>query len=221
MEQFLYETLPFILGLLCVLLCYLYYVHAFKTPQVNRKATENADIHKPVKEQQVLKISSKPKKIPVVKKKEAKDTYSHPWLLCNLKGHTADIFDIDFNSSGKQLGSCAEDRVVLLWNVKEIATKTPRSVRANIEFDHATQIKWSPDSKAFIVSVEVGNTIQVYKVGKKPEGTLGNCEKILNFPTAHKADIINIGISCNGRFIMSCSSDTSIVVWDLKGTFKL
>ncbi|GFR03979.1 transducin beta-like protein 2, partial [Trichonephila clavata] len=186
-------------------------------PQVNRNAAENADIHKPLKEQQVLKVSSKPKKIPVVKKKETKDTYSHPWLLCNLRGHSGDIFDLDFNSNGKQLGSCAEDRVVLLWNVKEIATKTPRSVRANIEFDHATQIKWSPDSKAFIVSLEVGNTVQVYKVGKKPDGTLGNFEKILNFPTAHNADIINIGISCNGRFIMSCSSDTSIIVWDLKG----
>ncbi|GIY59527.1 transducin beta-like protein 2 [Caerostris extrusa] len=91
------------------------------------------------------------------------------------------------------------------------------SVRANIEFDHATQIKWSPDSKAFIVSIETANTLQVYKVGKKSDGSLGNFEMILNFPSAHKADIINIGIACNGHFIMSCSSDTSIIIWDLKG----
>lgn len=217
MEQFFYEILPFILGLLCVLLCYLYYVHAFNRPEANRNVTENADAHKPVKEQQVLKPSSKPKKIPVVKKKEVKDTYSHPWLLTNLKGHCGDILDLDFSSNGKQLGTCANDRSIMLWNVKAIAEKSSRSVRTNIEFDNATQIKWSPDSKAFIVSLEAGNTIQVYKVGKKTDGVLGNFEIILKFPTVHKADIINIGIACNGHFIMSCSSDTSIVIWDLKG----
>lgn len=90
-------------------------------------------------------------------------------------------------------------------------------MRANIEFDCATHIKWSPDSKAFIVSTATGNTIQVYKVGKKSDGSLGNIEMILKFDEKHNADIINIGIACNGHFIMSCSSDTTLIIWDLKG----
>ncbi|GFS56585.1 transducin beta-like protein 2 [Nephila pilipes] len=186
-------------------------------PNSSLLVVSDHDAHKPVKEQQVLKVTSKPKKIPMVKKKEVKDTYSHPWLLFNLKGHSGEVLDLDFNSNGKQLGSCASDRSIMLWNVKAFVEKNPRSVRNNIEFDNATQIKWSPDSKAFILSLEVANTIQVYKVVKKTDGSLGNFEMILNFPTAHKADIINIGIACNGHFIMSCSSDTSIIVWDLKG----
>lgn len=90
-------------------------------------------------------------------------------------------------------------------------------MRANIEFDYATRIKWSPDSKAFIVSTATGNAIQVYKVGKKSDGSLGNIEMILKFDEKHNADIINIGIACNGHFIMSCSSDTTLIIWDLKG----
>lgn len=33
----------------------------------------------------------------------------------------------------------------------------------------------------------------------------------------HEEDIVGMGISCNGRFIMSCSCKNLLVVWDLKG----
>ncbi|GIY94514.1 transducin beta-like protein 2, partial [Caerostris extrusa] len=107
MENFLYEILPFILGLLCALLGYLYYLHAFQNrPREDDKVAENADaeVKKPV--EQPAPKSSKPKKIPMVKKKEVKDTYTHPWLLTNLKGHSGEILDLDFSSNGKQLASC-------------------------------------------------------------------------------------------------------------------
>lgn len=55
-----------------------------------------------------MKNVTKPKKAPVVKKKEVKDTYSHPWLLASLKGHSGEILDLDFSSNGKLLASCAE-----------------------------------------------------------------------------------------------------------------
>ena len=33
----------------------------------------------------------------------------------------------------------------------------------------------------------------------------------------HKYDIINIGIASSGKFIMSCSSDTTLIIWNIKG----
>lgn len=39
------------------------------------------------------------------------------------------------------------DRSMLLWNVKDLEKKEHKSVRANVELDHATQVKFSPDSK--------------------------------------------------------------------------
>lgn len=38
-----------------------------------------------------------------------------------------------------------------------------------------------------------------------------------DFPQEHKADIINVGVSATGKFIMSCSNDTTIIIWTLKG----
>jgi hypothetical protein len=52
----------------------------------------------------------------------------------------------------------------------------------NIEFDHPTFVKWSPDSKAFIVHKFNENAIEVYKVEKKKDGWLGHSTKALTFP---------------------------------------
>ncbi|KFM56868.1 Transducin beta-like protein 2, partial [Stegodyphus mimosarum] len=219
MEDLFYDWVPFVLGLASVFFAYLWYIRLSKRPERLEIDAEpcKEEEHKEEESEPVSKNAIKGKKAALIKRKEVKDTYSHPWLLCSLKGHSGQILDLDFSSNGKQLGSCADDRSVMLWSVKTFAEKNHRSVRANVEYDHATRIKWSPDSKAFIVSAASANTIQVYKVGKKSDGTLGNIEPILKFPEAHNADIINIGIACNGHFIMSCSSDTTIIVWDLKG----
>jgi len=33
----------------------------------------------------------------------------------------------------------------------------------------------------------------------------------------HVDDVIGFGISCNGKYILSCSKSTDLVLWDLKG----
>lgn len=68
---------------------------------------------KPV-EETVVKNVLKSKKVPPVKRKEVKDTYSHPWLIASLKGHSGEISDLDFSSNGKQLASCAEGIISFL-----------------------------------------------------------------------------------------------------------
>ena len=73
------------------------------------------------------------------------------------------------------------DRTVLLWYTKELAVKEKRSLRVNIEFDHATLVRWSPDGKAFLIHKAVANTIEVYKISKKPDGTLASAIKALEF----------------------------------------
>jgi len=40
--------------------------------------------------------------------RDSKQNYSHPWLLTTLKGHTAQILDMDLSPNGKYLATCAE-----------------------------------------------------------------------------------------------------------------
>ena len=60
---------------------------------------------------------------------------------------------------------------------------TYRCVRGNVEYDHATRVKFSPDSKAFITSLAVGNNVRVFKVGKKEDGSgAAQISAALDFP---------------------------------------
>ena len=62
------------------------------------------------------------------------------------------------------LATCADDRSILIWFTKDFTAKDHKSVRANVQFDHADRIKWSPDSKAFIIHCATSNHLQVHKV---------------------------------------------------------
>lgn len=59
--------------------------------------------------------------------------------------------------------------------------KEKKSLRVNVEFDHATLVRWSPDGKAFLIHKAVANTIEVYKISKKSDGTLASAVKALEF----------------------------------------
>ncbi|XP_053997904.1 transducin beta-like protein 2 [Hylaeus anthracinus] len=111
----------------------------------------------------------------------------------------------------------AHYRTVLLWCTKELAVKEKRSLRVNIEFDHATLVRWSPDGKAFIIHKGVANNIEVYKVSKKSDGTLASATKALEFPKRHTEDVVGMDIASTGKYIITCSKANDLVIWDLKG----
>ncbi|XP_042146980.1 transducin beta-like protein 2 isoform X4 [Ixodes scapularis] len=151
------------------------------------------------------------------KKRDIKTQYLHPWLMTTLKGHSGNILDLDFNVNGKFLATSADDRVILLWCLKNLAQKEHKSVRVNVEYDHATRVRWSPDSRAIVLASALGNAVQVYRVGRREDGSPGNVEPLLTFKAVHQAELVNVGIACNGHFIMSISKDTTLCVWSLKG----
>ncbi|KAJ8943294.1 hypothetical protein NQ318_017312 [Aromia moschata] len=108
------------------------------------------------------------------------------------------------------------DRAVFIWDTKDLTQRDHKSLRVNIEFDYATLVKWSPDSKAFIINKFNENVLEVYKVEKKKDGWL-HAAKAFTFPKEHETDIIGMGIASNGRYLMTCSNKTDMVIWSLKG----
>ncbi|KAJ8979981.1 hypothetical protein NQ317_013730 [Molorchus minor] len=144
-------------------------------------------------------------------------TYLKREIQCGSNGH----------NSYEDASACMElmlwrlrkdfkNRAVFIWDTKDLTQKDRRSLRINIEFDYATMVKWSPDSKAFIINRYNENALEVYKVEKKKDGWL-QATKALTFPKAHETDIIGMGIASSGKFIMSCSNKTDMVIWNLKG----
>ncbi|XP_078362691.1 transducin beta-like protein 2 isoform X2 [Oculina patagonica] len=154
---------------------------------------------------------------------------THPLQAASLTGHDAFVEGVEFSSNGKYIMSSSSDRTVRLWSVKDFKEKEHKYIRANVDFDHGTKVNFSPDTsedtkqqqpvrfRAFITALANGNTIRVFKVNKKKDGSGASATGEFDFPVKHSAEIINIAVASSGKFIMSCSRDTTIILWNLKG----
>lgn len=161
-------------------------------------------------------LSKKQKQQKPRKEKTRQHTFTHPLLASALKAHSGNITCLDFSSNGKYLASCSDDRTVRIWSTKDFLEREHRCMRANVDFDHATRVRFSPDCRTFIVWLANGDTIRVFKMTKKDDSFIFSAAHD-DFPKRHKASIINIGIAETGKFIMTASDDTSILIWDMKG----
>ncbi|XP_049985233.1 transducin beta-like protein 2 isoform X2 [Alexandromys fortis] len=153
----------------------------------------------------------------VRKEKPQQHTFTHRLLAAALKSHSGNISCMDFSSNGKYLATCADDRTVRIWSTKDFLQREHRSMRANVELDHATLVRFSPDCRAFIVWLANGDTLRVFKMTKREDGSFTFTATPEDFPKKHKAPVVNIGIADTGKFIMTASSDTTILIWNLKG----
>lgn len=69
-----------------------------------------------------------------------------------------------------------------VWFTKDFADRDHKSIRVNIPFDHAYSIRWSPDSKAFIIARKEEKILEVFKLGRKPDNSVGNITSALQWP---------------------------------------
>ncbi|XP_066945957.1 transducin beta-like protein 2 isoform X3 [Macrobrachium rosenbergii] len=179
----------------------------------DKKSTgDNAASKKGMTKGSKKKVSQDWKKVP------PPASYTHPELITSLKGHTGNITSGSYSANGKHFISAADDRAVLIWSTKDFGQPAHKSIRGNIEFDYASLVCWSPDTKAFIIHKQAANAIEVYKVSKRPDGSVGNPQVALTFPQHNDiADVIALDIDINGRFIMSCNNKNELIIWNLKG----
>ncbi|CAB3261437.1 unnamed protein product [Arctia plantaginis] len=133
-----------------------------------------------------------------------------------LAEHETIIF-LRRNASDEVLWIVKINGSVILWDVRDLNQKEHKTLRVNIEFDHASHVAWSPDSKAFIVHTVRENHVIVYKIEKKKDGAIASAAPVITFDKVHEGDVIGFDISSNGKFMMSCSSNNDMVIWDLKG----
>ncbi|XP_055343576.1 transducin beta-like protein 2 [Paramacrobiotus metropolitanus] len=152
------------------------------------------------------------------------EKYRHPLLVASLKGHSADICDGHFNASGKYLVTSAEDRSLILWTCSDFLTddpaKEPRSKRVNLELDHASLIRFSPDSKAVIGRMHNADVVRVFKLTKNADGQWSAPQALhdVTNQAAHaNGEIRCMDIQCNGKFIMTAHDNAAIHLWPIKG----
>ena len=65
---------------------------------------------------------------------------------------------------------------VLIWSCKDFPQKEHKTMRGNVSYDHGTMVRWSPDSKAYVVHRATENAPEVYKINKRDDGSFGNIQ---------------------------------------------
>ncbi|XP_071094018.1 transducin beta-like protein 2 [Haliotis cracherodii] len=182
-----------------------------------QKEEEQEQSEEPKRTEKSNEKSSKKTKVILKGKKAAHPAFTHQWLAGTLKGHGSPILAFDFSPNGKYVLTCAEDRSLMLWSVKEFLQKEHKFIRGSVELDHATKLAFSPDSRAIVASLGNANIIRIFRLGKKEDGSSVTIQGAMDFRQHHSVEIICIGIASNGKFIMTCHRDTTIIIYNLKG----
>lgn len=73
------------------------------------------------------------------------------------------------------------DGSLIIWDIRDLNQKEHKTLRVNIEFDYASHVAWSPDSKAFIIHTVQENHIIVYKMEKKKDSAIGFASPVITF----------------------------------------
>eukprot|EP00042_Codosiga_hollandica_P043890 m.423720 g.423720 ORF g.423720 m.423720 type:complete len:377 (-) comp56662_c0_seq3:366-1496(-) len=148
----------------------------------------------------------------------------NPLFVAALSHHIDHICAVKFTPNGKYLASSSADRTIRFWKLSTILPSyfdspvpSGTSVQAvasktSIEFDHATHLALTVDSRALIVALE-SNKMRAYKLDKT-EAT-----EVCTFPESRLSEgIITIGVAGNEnfRYIMSCHTST-VKLWSFKG----
>lgn len=77
------------------------------------------------------------------------------FLPSTFQSHSGNVTCVDFSSNGKYLASCADDRTVRIWSTKDFLEREHKCLRANVELDHATLVRFSPDSRSVLLWVKI------------------------------------------------------------------
>lgn len=154
-----------------------------------------------------------------------------------LRGHSANVFDANFNTDGR-IFSVSSDRTVKRWSFGKLLN--PLSKTGNVRLAMFTpggfNILTATDSTAKLTDISgelkakyMGNKKAITSVGVSPDGTLvatgGRDKKVRvwnvqgklqNVFSGHKKKINSIAFSPDSNFVISASDDSTVVIWDTK-----
>ncbi|MDH3975374.1 MAG: WD40 repeat domain-containing protein [Deltaproteobacteria bacterium] len=120
-----------------------------------------------------------------------------------IKGHKDSILSVDFSPDGTMLLTGSRDRTVRLWDVEE-----GDATLLHNDFSYINEVAFSPDGKRVAYQDNINNvtikSVDTDKILYRLEGHEANVKKILFLGGAEK--------------IITCSSDSNIIIWNTGGS---
>lgn len=145
-----------------------------------------------------------------------------------LKSHESTVWGLAFDSSGKQLATCSDDRTIKVWreylpgNQLGIPTSdnTPTwkcvSTLSGTHTRAVYDISWC-HLTGLIATAAGDDTIRIFRIEPKSDPNAPVIELLLSIPRAHEQDVN--AVVWNPRvpgLLASCSDDMHVKLWQYK-----
>ncbi|ETO06153.1 hypothetical protein RFI_31243 [Reticulomyxa filosa] len=143
-----------------------------------------------------------------------------------FRGHTGSVFTAKFSPDEHTVVSCSQDGTIRLWDVN---TGT-EIMKLEKNFGPIWDVDFSPDGR-YIVSGFKDKTIRLWDIhsGIEINRLLGHLEDVLSIQFSsdesgerlkrfkgHFAGVTRARFSPDNKFIVSCSLDNTVRIWDIK-----
>eukprot|EP01010_Urceolus_cornutus_P001641 NODE_21_length_3354_cov_202.002421_g17_i0.p1 GENE.NODE_21_length_3354_cov_202.002421_g17_i0~~NODE_21_length_3354_cov_202.002421_g17_i0.p1 ORF type:complete len:1047 (+),score=235.92 NODE_21_length_3354_cov_202.002421_g17_i0:125-3265(+) len=123
--------------------------------------------------------------------------------LCVLRGHTKAVFSVCFSLDGTKIVSAGNDKMLRVWNWAK------KQQLFSLE-EHSFSVSFSPMDDRVLLSSSRDMTIKVLK-RDHPRGM-----HVKSF-AGHSGTTYHAAWALDGRFIVSCSGDRTLKLWDTEG----
>ncbi|HEY4337779.1 MAG TPA: hypothetical protein VGM89_17820, partial [Puia sp.] len=127
-----------------------------------------------------------------------------------LRGHTDIVNVLDFSPDGRILASGSDDEMVRLWDMQ---TYQPIGSPLDQHLGSVQALAWSPDGS------RLASGAQPSPGGDNSENLiiwdLATHKQLGDPLVAHTGSVMGLTYSSTGDSLFSCSSDNTVIVWDL------
>ena len=158
------------------------------------------------------------------KKKPKEEIYTHPRLLCTLKGFSEPIASAELSQDGTMAAAIAADRTLRVYSGLQQAgaQPLPSPLLANVPLDSGTALSFSANARNIIIATEGTRRVLAYTVTPPNNKVKAGLTLKREFPDKGAAHAGRIGaalLAPNSKYILTAGADTdlSLKLWSLNG----
>lgn len=146
------------------------------------------------------------------------------WIsICKILGPESEVKCIDWNPFNNFLAACCRDRAIWFFSLDTSGSRKPGTP---MEYDcigvvtahnnDIKKIKWHPTAPMVLLSCSYDNTIIVWAPSSQllSEDEVKGLEWVKLYTLCgHSSTVWDFTFSPDGEFLLSCSDDSSIILW--------
>lgn len=150
------------------------------------------------------------------------DEINLPQLVLDTDGHKSFIGKMAFTNDEKYLITGSQDKLVKVWDIKTgECMKTLRGYRKGQDQGKIFCIALSPGDKY----LAVGGWFKGEKAGDKGIGAIRiydfSSGELIKLLKSHDSVVVDLEFSYDGKYLISSSFDTNVIVWDVLNDFGI